>query len=223
MLVVIAIIGILIALLLPAVQAAREAARRMQCTNNFKQAALALHNYHDVHHSFPASRNACYNVQGNNNGVSLVFILLPFMEQVHRYEELVEEAKITTIPNFLIVTDSTSPRYATARDPIPSLVCPSDGKMRTPLRVEWNVGLFVDMARSNIVPSLGDGLWDNAWNPEYVPATQAANKNEHRGAFFPMFWKSIASFTDGTSNTIGLSEIVGCETADRSHDGPLFP
>ena len=217
LLVVIAIIGILIALLLPAVQAAREAARRMQCSNNFKQMGLGLHNYHDVHKSFPASRSACYRIAGGNNGVSLVFTLLPFIEQASRYSLLVEEAQNPPFTSLLIVIDPAKPSYAAARDSIPPLVCPSDGKMQSPIPVEWDLGRYSDMARSNIAPSLGDGLWHNNNHPDFEGT--AAAKVEKRGAFFPYYWKSFGAITDGSSNTIGLSEIVGCERGGSGTGG----
>lgn len=92
LLVVIAVIGILISLLLPAVQAAREAARRTQCNNNLKQIGIAFHNYHDTHNAFPSA----YIIQPGGGGVhgapdpetrdagpgwAWGALLLPFLEQ----------------------------------------------------------------------------------------------------------------------------------------------
>jgi prepilin-type N-terminal cleavage/methylation domain-containing protein len=85
LLVVIAIIGILVSLLLPAVQAAREAVRRASCQNNLRQLGIALHNYHDVLQELPPSRLA----SPLNNWMALT---LPFIEQknvqdVYRFDK----------------------------------------------------------------------------------------------------------------------------------------
>ena len=88
LLVVITIIGILIALLLPAVQAAREAARRMQCANNLKQIALALHGYHEVHGSLPyAAGSCCYGNPEAAGGIWTTMIL-PQLEQQGLYNQI---------------------------------------------------------------------------------------------------------------------------------------
>lgn len=80
LLVVIAIIGILVGLLLPAVQSARAAARRLQCQNNLKQIGLAVHNYHDTHRQFPWA-----NANSTLSGGSLFVSILPFMEQSNSF------------------------------------------------------------------------------------------------------------------------------------------
>jgi hypothetical protein len=77
-------LGVLVALLLPAVQASREAARRMQAGNHLKQIGLAMHNYHDVYEEFPPA------VVTDANGKPLYsgrVLLLPFMEQKPLYDE----------------------------------------------------------------------------------------------------------------------------------------
>ena len=93
LLVVIAIIAVLMALLLPAVQQAREAARRTQCKNNLKQFGLAVHNYHDTHNRFPS---AAFWTDANRDGTpdsdcghwAWGVMIMPFLEQGNLYQQL---------------------------------------------------------------------------------------------------------------------------------------
>ena len=119
LLVVIAIIAILISLLLPAVQQAREAARRTQCRNNMKQMALAMHNYLDVHGSFPHTISGV-NAAGTGASLEVTSIqswrtaILPFIDQANVFEAL--DLKTTPYDN---VGDDA---HATV---IPAFLCPS--------------------------------------------------------------------------------------------------
>ena len=79
------VVGLLLVLLLPAVQAAREAARRIQCSNNLKQIGIALHNYHDVYQSLPPA----YTTDENGDPLhSWRVLILPYMEQAALYDAI---------------------------------------------------------------------------------------------------------------------------------------
>jgi hypothetical protein len=112
--VVIAVIGCLVvcggiaaALLLPAVQAAREAARRAQSSNNLKQIALALHNYHDVNGTFPPAVVTDADGQALYSGRVL---LLPYMEQAHLYDQF-DKTKAWDSPENSVLSKTIIPVF----------------------------------------------------------------------------------------------------------------
>jgi prepilin-type processing-associated H-X9-DG protein len=82
LLVVIALVAVLVALILPAIQSAREAARRLQCLNNLREIALAAHNFHDVHGTFPSGLRLPVYVDGVPTGATNLWVeLLPHFDQ----------------------------------------------------------------------------------------------------------------------------------------------
>jgi prepilin-type processing-associated H-X9-DG protein len=107
--------GILVALLLPAVQAAREAARRSQCTNNLKQIALAMHNYHDTYKCFPP---AVITDQNGRPMRSWRVAILPFLEQAALYEAYKSDEPWDG-PNNRALGNIAIPTYRCPSDPSP--------------------------------------------------------------------------------------------------------
>ena len=122
LLVVIAIIAILIALLLPAVQMAREAARRMQCGNNVKQLGLALQNYHSAYRTFPMNWGDGVRTDATK-GHSIILAMLPFMEMQNVYDRYDQSQPMAYVGGN---TPTSKNNPAAVRVVIDTLLCPSD-------------------------------------------------------------------------------------------------
>jgi len=200
LLVVVAIIGILIALLLPAVQAAREAARRVECTNNLKQIALAAHHYHDAVRSFPPGiLLSQYDVKkGQYRGASLFVFLLPYIEQGSLYSQwdFSDPNK-----NFNGELQSRAARG-------PNLLCPSEPENENPLYYATRLtGSSVD--RHIKVTSYGGNAGTRSYHPD-------SGFLKTDGVFFGVGPGSqprpnqrpvrLTDIKDGTSNTLLFGE-----------------
>jgi prepilin-type N-terminal cleavage/methylation domain-containing protein len=120
LMVVIAVIGVLCALLLPAVQAAREAARQTQCKNNLKQLALAAHNYYDVANVFPPGQMRMnFTAKPKFRGYTMFVYLLPYVESNNLYQNW----DFNDDPDVNTVGDAGS---APSAQVIATYLCPSD-------------------------------------------------------------------------------------------------
>lgn len=181
LLVVISIMGILIALLLPAVQSAREAARRMQCTNNMKQLGLALHGYESTHSALPPSlvMSGSGNIVTRFGGWSIHGRLLPYLEQYAAFSAI----------NFDLSYDHPTNLTVTALS-VATFLCPAEPRTSAS---QHDFGLAG-------VTSYGFCMGD--W---YVWGGFQAPPN--RAAFAPNRSRKWAEFTDGTSQTLIASEV----------------
>jgi prepilin-type N-terminal cleavage/methylation domain-containing protein len=203
LLVVIAIIAILISLLLPAVQQAREAARRTQCRNNLKQIGLALHNYHDVHRAFPSGWIAVditasvMSAHEGLNGAGWGTMILPYMDQSNLYQLFDSSFAIEDPVNAAFLDN----RLAVFR-------CPSDPQPDTwEIEEEGNPGnVLATLSIANYVGVFGTEELDGCENAAGVDPVAANGQCVGDGMLYHNSNVRIRDITDGTSNTLLVGE-----------------
>jgi prepilin-type N-terminal cleavage/methylation domain-containing protein/prepilin-type processing-associated H-X9-DG protein len=188
LLVVIAIISVLIALLLPAVQGAREAARRLQCANNLKQIGLGLHNYLGVFDTFPPGR---VRLRADFEGrcFSTLTQILPQLEQNATFNSI----------NFSLNADDENdvdlggaPNATVRYSVVSTFLCPSDFDQKV-----WD-----QRAPTNYLVNTGTTYPISPFCLSKLPIT---------GIFFDNSAVRVADITDGTSQTIAVSETIKSE------------
>ena len=195
LLVVIAIIGILIGMLLPAVQEVRAAARRISCANNMRQVVLAAHNFHDGNREFPVGTNL-----GPRLSSSAFAFLLPFMEQ--------------DAVSGLINVNGAYDTQAGSQVQVNSYTCPSDDA----------IGRFMiianpnqPIARSNFVVNFGSQTYMAAQNGARIfTNSYTASQPDFTtdGPFQAGTPRSFGDLTDGSSNVAFVSEVISGKDDD---------
>jgi prepilin-type N-terminal cleavage/methylation domain-containing protein/prepilin-type processing-associated H-X9-DG protein len=223
LLVVIAIIAILISLLLPAVQQAREAARRTQCRNNLKQIGIALHNYHDVYNAFPPGNITMGRCCSVPSLINWAISILPYIDQAN-LQNTYDFNKSNEDPANLKVV----------QQPLPLYNCPSDINAGTLLEPESGPRRNQAGANSRWAISSYRGMGGVGWktNNDTVPyrrqwdSSDILNSNANdklRGIFHwtgandnpansMTGWTGrwgpvkIRDVVDGTSNTLAVGE-----------------
>jgi len=204
LLVVIAIIGILIGMLLPAIQQVREAARRTACSNHLRQLALAAHNFESSNEHFPEGIDATDTIGLN---ATVLVRLLPFLEQDAVHEDW----------NFGQKSDANT---LIARIEIPTYACPSDDAVGRLVVVPNATTIY---SRSNYVVCFGSSTMLTAQNGESVWRNHNGNNVDWTtdGAFQVERESSFGTFTDGSSNVVFASEVLSGKD-DSSINGDLI-
>ena len=223
LLVVTAIIALLIGLLLPAVQSAREAARRAQCVNNLKQIGIAIHNYISANNTLPIGSVYerlnpvdCNPFHGINPvGWSLFELILNYMEQQSIYNAI----NFNLAPGSLYSNgqrqiyygvDAGAANYTAMSATVASFVCPSDTGF-TPLTYSGTTAINGYAQCSYAGMSGTYDIWDWSCNcppTPIVPSCQGGVWPNNDGVFYNDFAVRLASITDGTSNTIAVGEFA---------------
>ncbi|QDU62859.1 hypothetical protein Pan216_37320 [Planctomycetes bacterium Pan216] len=205
LLVVIAIIGVLVSLLLPAVQQAREAASRAQCANNLKQLGVALHNYHESHRVMPPGVLGIVNASSGSN--TLVYpitwmpMVLPYMDQHQLYDRIVPD----------IEAGRSAHSFAERKQVVSALVCPSDpngGKVA----VNGSIATRDHGFCGNYVLCYGsktftpDADIDDA--DDTLDDSRDDNALRRDGMFFALSSIGLDDVSDGTTKTVMASELL---------------
>lgn len=201
-LVVIGIIGLLVAMLLPAVQSVRESARRTRCSNNVRQSTLALSTYHEVHRRYPPQYGWSKDVGAGGFG-TLFFHLLPFIEQSGVYDQALRTTDGFGSPGgYRIYAGTYDSRVVIGDQFITTYQCPSESSFG--LVLPWwgwrassyasNFQIFGNSASVNLF------LWRNAYAPDSI-ARDNVLRWEGR--------KSARNVTDGLSKTMCFAEKFG--------------